>query len=93
MRFNTAFVFFRFAIDSSPYDDATKAQLAVHLLNELSPNTMLDQDKLLRFCLTVSKNYRLVSYHNWEHAFSVAHCMYWVIKGSPQLFTELEVRS
>ena len=60
---------------------------------DLVDPTGFDKDKLLKFCLTVSKNYRPIPYHNWEHAFSVAHCMYYVLKGVPQMFTEMEVRS
>ena len=50
-------------------------------------------DKLLRFFLSVSKNYRPVSYHNWGHGFCVAQTMYAVLQSSPDgRFTELEVR-
>lgn len=82
----------RFSFDSSVHDASTKAQLAVTMFSDLV-ETMdcFEMDKLLRFCLTVSKNYRPVSYHNWEHAFSVAHCMHWVLKGAPHMFSEIEV--
>lgn len=50
-----------------------------------------NQDRLLRFVLTVARNYRMMKYHNWDHAFSVAHCMYWIIKGAPERFSDLEV--
>eukprot|EP01135_Chromosphaera_perkinsii_P007047 Nk52_evm26s675 gene=Nk52_evmTU26s675 len=37
---------------------------------------------LAQYVLTVRKNYRNVLYHNWAHAFSVAHCMYvHILKG------------
>ncbi|XP_072170370.1 probable 3',5'-cyclic phosphodiesterase pde-5 [Diadema setosum] len=50
-----------------------------------------DYDELCRFILTVRKNYRRVPYHNWTHAFSVAHSIYTVIKtGKEQFFTPLE---
>ena len=49
---------------------------------------MLD---LMRFTLTVRKNYRNVPYHNWVHAFSVAHSMYTVIKTCRHQLTHLEV--
>ena len=50
-----------------------------------------DLDHLFRFTLTVRKNYRQVPYHNWAHAFSVAHAMYTVIKTSQHKFSPLEV--
>lgn len=41
--------------------------------------------------LTVKKNYRDVPYHNWTHAFAVAHSMYLVIRSGNDKFTALEV--
>lgn len=35
-----------------------------------------DRDELIRFVLTVRKNYRRVAYHNWAHGWSVAHAMF-----------------
>lgn len=81
----------RYSFDSSHLDANIKAQLSAELLTKLARHTEFDKDKLLKFCLTVSKNYRPVSYHNWEHAFSVAHCMYWTITGAPNKFSEIEV--
>lgn len=49
-------------------------------------------DELRRFVLTVRKNYRDVPYHNWTHAFAVAHSMYLVIRSGNNRFTALEVR-
>ncbi|XP_045160110.2 probable 3',5'-cyclic phosphodiesterase pde-5 isoform X3 [Mercenaria mercenaria] len=49
-----------------------------------------DMDSLVRFTLTVRKNYRNVPYHNWDHAFSVAHAMYTVVKSSKHRFTPQE---
>ncbi|KAL4235697.1 hypothetical protein ACF0H5_004090 [Mactra antiquata] len=49
-----------------------------------------DMDSLIRFTLTVRKNYRNVPYHNWDHAFSVAHAMFTVIKTTKHRFTPQE---
>ncbi|CAF2111163.1 unnamed protein product [Rotaria magnacalcarata] len=46
-----------------------------------------DMECLIRFTLTVRKNYRNVPYHNWSHAFSVAHAIYTVIKETQHNFT------
>ena len=50
-----------------------------------------DIDDMIRFTLTVKKNYRNVPYHNWAHAFSVAHAVYTVIKTAKHHFTPVEV--
>jgi cAMP and cAMP-inhibited cGMP 3',5'-cyclic phosphodiesterase 10 len=47
---------------------------------------------LLRFALTVKKNYRRVPYHNWTHGFAVANSMYAVLKKSEIVFRPNEVR-
>lgn len=83
----------RFSFDSLVLDSIVKAQLAVLLFGELVNTSKFDKDKLLRFCLTLSRNYRPIPYHNWDHAFSVAHCMYYIIIGAPEMFTEIEVSS
>lgn len=50
-----------------------------------------DMNHLYKFTLTVRKNYRSVPYHNWAHAFSVAHAMFTVIKTTGCIFTPIEV--
>ncbi|CAL1264489.1 unnamed protein product [Larinioides sclopetarius] len=42
----------------------------------------IDHDSLLRFTLTVRKNYRRVPYHNWTHGFCVANSAYVVLRKS-----------
>ena len=54
-------------------------------------SSRFDLDELWRFVLTVRKNYRKVPYHNWTHAFAVAHCMYLVIRSAEEKFSALEV--
>ncbi|XP_038056910.1 probable 3',5'-cyclic phosphodiesterase pde-5 isoform X1 [Patiria miniata] len=50
-----------------------------------------DYEDLCRFILTVRKNYRKVPYHNWTHAFSVAHSVYTIIKTCQEdTFTPVE---
>lgn len=49
-----------------------------------------DIDDMIRFTLTVKKNYRNVPYHNWAHAFSVAHAVYTVIKTAKHKFSPVE---
>lgn len=61
------------------------------MLGELVDLSPFDTDCLLRFVLTVSRNYRPMPYHNWDHAFSVGHCMYNIISGALLQFSEIEV--
>uniref|UniRef100_A0A5K3EUI7 PDEase domain-containing protein n=1 Tax=Mesocestoides corti TaxID=53468 RepID=A0A5K3EUI7_MESCO len=51
---------------------------------------IIDLHTLIRFTLTVRKNYRDVIYHNWYHGFSVAHAAYAQIKCEDAKFTEVE---
>ena len=82
------------SIDTAALSFDTKVQLVLTMFKDLVDVThfQFDLDQLLRFTLTVAKNYRNEEYHNWDHAFSVAHCMYWVIKGAPERFSDLEVK-
>lgn len=52
----------------------------------------LDMDTLIRFTLSVRKGYRPVAYHNWAHAFAVAHSMCVIMKMASDIFTCEEVR-
>ena len=46
---------------------------------------------LVRFSLTVRKNYRNVPYHNWTHAFTVTQAMYMLIKRAGDALSPFEV--
>lgn len=48
-------------------------------------------DTLTRFTLSVRKGYRPVSYHNWGHAFAVAHSICVIMKMASDIFTWEEV--
>jgi hypothetical protein len=50
-----------------------------------------DVDELTKFTLTVRRNYRRVPYHNWTHAFSVAHCMFMILRQASSNFMLTEV--
>ncbi|XP_042897333.1 probable 3',5'-cyclic phosphodiesterase pde-5 isoform X3 [Parasteatoda tepidariorum] len=62
-----------------------KVLAAIFMLQDL-PNVQkfvkIDQDSLMRFALTVRKNYRRVPYHNWTHGFSVANSVYALLKSN-----------
>ena len=48
-------------------------------------------DELTKFTLTVRRNYRRVPYHNWTHAFSVAHTMFMILRKASSNFMLTEV--
>ena len=72
-------------------DDYEKARHSLYMFVDLFGLTRFEKNSLLRFILTVRKNYRRVPYHNWTHGFSVANCMYAIIKKSDNVFRPNEV--
>lgn len=74
------------------YDDFEKAKFAVYMFIDLFGLHRFDQTFLIRFTLTIKKNYRRVPYHNWTHGFSVANTMYSLIKSSGDAFRPNEVK-
>ncbi|XP_071004601.1 dual 3',5'-cyclic-AMP and -GMP phosphodiesterase 11A [Oncorhynchus clarkii lewisi] len=53
----------------------------------------IDYETLCRWLLTVRKNYRMVLYHNWRHAFNVCQCMFAILTtaGFQETLTEIEI--
>ncbi|XP_040003515.1 dual 3',5'-cyclic-AMP and -GMP phosphodiesterase 11A isoform X2 [Xiphias gladius] len=53
----------------------------------------IDYETLCRWLLTVRKNYRMVLYHNWRHAFNVCQCMFAMLTtaGFQETLTEVEI--
>ncbi|XP_054274469.1 probable 3',5'-cyclic phosphodiesterase pde-5 isoform X2 [Macrosteles quadrilineatus] len=64
-------------------DDNEKVRNSIYMFIDLFGLSRFDKDNLIKFTLTVKKNYRRVPYHNWSHGFSVANSMYAIIKHSP----------
>lgn len=46
----------------------------------------IDYEVLCRWLLSVKKNYRNVTYHNWRHAFNVAQMMFSILTVSFIMF-------
>lgn len=69
-----------------------KVRYSVKMFTDLFGMSRFDQDNIIRFTLTVRKNYRRVPYHNWAHGFSVANSMYSIIKHNKDVFNPNEVR-
>lgn len=71
-------------------DSDEKTRYSIYMFRDLFGLTRFDLESLIRFTLTVRKNYRRVPYHNWTHGFTVANCVYCIIKHSCKTFTPLE---
>lgn len=71
--------------------DFEKAAHTVYMFSDLFGLERFDKTTLIRFVLTVKKNYRRVPYHNWGHGFSVANTMFAVIKKTKDTFRFTEV--
>lgn len=71
-------------------NDMDKVSSAVFMFVDLFGLSQFERDSLIRFMLTVRKNYRRVPYHNWTHGFAVANSMYVILKRAPNTFKPLE---
>lgn len=47
------------------FDDFLKAKYTIYMFTDLFGLHRFDQQSLIRFTLTIKKNYRRVPYHNW----------------------------
>lgn len=81
----------QFYFNPFSYDDFQKAKMAIYMFIDLFGLHRFDQSSLIRFTLTIKKNYRRVPYHNWTHGFSVSNTMYTLIKNSDGAFRPIEV--
>ena len=70
------------------------ARLCIQMFDDLGylQKYEIEEDKLVRYVLTVRRNYRDVLYHNFGHAASVSHAMYALIqnKAVQNHLTDLE---
>ncbi|CAD5205461.1 unnamed protein product [Bursaphelenchus okinawaensis] len=79
-----------FAFNGYQLKDIEKPLYAVYMFKTLfSDIIQIDTDDLIRFFLTVRKNYRPVPYHNWTHGWTVAHAMF-VFLRKTKIFTPHE---
>ncbi|KAH9523478.1 putative 3',5'-cyclic phosphodiesterase pde-5 [Bulinus truncatus] len=78
--------------DFSPWAvmDDDKPLHCLFMFKTLFQEIKYDLEDLMRFTLTVRKNYRQVPYHNWSHAFSVAHSMFTVLQTTYHKLTPVE---
>ncbi|KAL5960659.1 Dual 3'5'-cyclic-AMP and GMP phosphodiesterase 11 [Taenia solium] len=61
-------------------DDTLKACIRMFSDMQFINRFHIDYNVLCRWLLSVKKNYRSVTYHNWRHAFNVAQTMFVMFK-------------
>ena len=81
----------RFTFYALNLDDTLKVRKALFMFVDLFGLTRFEYETVVRFLITVKKNYREVAYHNWTHGFHVANSIYSILKSSPGVFRPLEV--
>ncbi|XP_049975814.1 dual 3',5'-cyclic-AMP and -GMP phosphodiesterase 11A [Alexandromys fortis] len=88
------------AIDNIHFDDFSldvdaMITAALRMFMELGmvQKFKIDYETLCRWLLTVRKNYRMVLYHNWRHAFNVCQLMFAMLTtaGFQEILTEVEI--
>ncbi|XP_018329419.1 cAMP and cAMP-inhibited cGMP 3',5'-cyclic phosphodiesterase 10A-like [Agrilus planipennis] len=65
-------------------------QLVYYMMDDLMGSELLSKECLAQYILKVRSAYRQVTFHNFQHAFNAAHCMYTIIKRNMNVFTEME---
>lgn len=80
-----------FCFNTLDVEEYTKVNYVIFMFKDLFGFNRFDQQNLMRFVLTVKKNYRRVPYHNWSHGFAVANSMYAIMKNSAKVFRPNEV--
>ncbi|XP_055386324.1 dual 3',5'-cyclic-AMP and -GMP phosphodiesterase 11-like isoform X2 [Condylostylus longicornis] len=73
-------------------DDTLKACLRMFLDLDFIERFHIEYEVLCRWLLSVKKNYRNVTYHNWRHAFNVAQMMFSILTATQwwKIFGEIE---
>ncbi|KAM4626223.1 dual 3',5'-cyclic-AMP and -GMP phosphodiesterase 11A [Discoglossus pictus] len=88
------------AIDEIHFDDFSldvdaMITAALRMFMELGmvQKFKIDYETLCRWLLTVRKNYRMVLYHNWRHAFNVCQLMFAMLTtaGFREILTDIEI--
>ncbi|XP_075036655.1 dual 3',5'-cyclic-AMP and -GMP phosphodiesterase 11A isoform X2 [Mixophyes fleayi] len=89
-----------FSIDDIHFDDFSldvdeMITAALRMFMELGmvQKFKIDYETLCRWLLTVRKNYRMVLYHNWRHAFNVCQLMFAMLTtaGFQEILTDTEI--
>nr|XP_040238527.2 dual 3',5'-cyclic-AMP and -GMP phosphodiesterase 11-like isoform X5 [Anopheles coluzzii] len=88
------FKLYDFKFDDLTLDDdhTLKACLRMFLDLDLVERFHIEYEVLCRWLLSVKKNYRNVTYHNWRHAFNVTQMMFAILTSTQwwKIFGEIE---
>jgi dual 3',5'-cyclic-AMP and -GMP phosphodiesterase 11 len=83
-----------FAFDDLNLDDDGTLKACLRMFHDLDlvERFHIDKEMLCRWLLSVKKNYRNVTYHNWRHAFNVAQMMFAILTSTQwwKVFGEIE---
>lgn len=73
-----------FGFDDDTLDELSTCHATLKMFYELELHTRfnIEEDVLCRWVMSVKKNYRQVTYHNWRHAFNVGQTMFAIIKNT-----------
>jgi len=84
---------YRFNDFSLEDEETLKACLRMFMELDLMGRFHIELGVLCRWLLSVKKNYRNVTYHNWRHAFNVAQMMFAIVTGTQwwKILGEMEV--
>ena len=69
--------------------DTLKACLRMFIDMQFLVNFDIDYRCLCKWLLSVKKNYRPVTYHNWRHAFNVAQTMFVMLNNENGILRDL----
>ncbi|XP_071829696.1 dual 3',5'-cyclic-AMP and -GMP phosphodiesterase 11-like isoform X4 [Apostichopus japonicus] len=74
-------------------DETLTASLRMFLELDLISKFRINYENMCRWLLSVQKNYRNVTYHNWRHAFTVTQTMFAMLKtgGLAKKMSDLEI--
>ncbi|XP_075685627.1 dual 3',5'-cyclic-AMP and -GMP phosphodiesterase 11A [Rhinoderma darwinii] len=74
-------------------DEMITAALRMFMELGMVQKFKIDYETLCRWLLTIRKNYRMVLYHNWRHAFNVCQLMFAMLTtaGFQEILTDIEI--
>uniref|UniRef100_A0A5S6Q059 Phosphodiesterase n=1 Tax=Trichuris muris TaxID=70415 RepID=A0A5S6Q059_TRIMR len=78
-------VSFTYSVQEMSIHDTLKMGMAMFFDTGFASILRTEKKKLARFLLSVKEGYRNVPYHNWYHAFGVAHFCFVLMKKIPEI--------
>lgn len=86
---------FDFTFDDIDMTDNETCHMAIAMFlhNDLLAKFQIPYEKMVKFILSIKKNYRPVIYHNWRHAFNVAQTLFTIFYTGQMdtWFTDMEI--